>query len=169
MLQIKGLNKSFGKSRVLTDIDLNIEENKIYGLLGRNGVGKTTLLNLISSQLLRDRGQIKLDGEEVFENPKAMEQIALVKDFPASIKEKKVKDILALARIMYKNWDEDYKDYLVKEFNLNTRKKLLKLSTGNQTILGLIIGLASRARLTMFDEPTLGLDAAIRYSSITYY
>lgn len=72
MLQIKGLNKSFGKSRVLTDIDLNIEENKIYGLLGRNGVGKTTLLNLISSQLLRDRGQIKLDGEEVFENPKAI-------------------------------------------------------------------------------------------------
>ncbi|XJS52176.1 AAA family ATPase [Tissierella carlieri] len=87
----------------------------------------------------------------------------MVKDFPNSVKERKVKDILTLAKIIYKNWDEEYKDYLVKEFNLNTKKKLLKLSTGNQTIVGLVIGLASRSRLTMFDEPTLGLDAAMRY------
>ena len=163
MLEIKNLNKSYGKHKVLTDINLNVEENKIYGLLGRNGAGKTTLLSLISSQILRNTGKIRLDGEEVFENSKAMEDICLVKELPTSIKEKKVKDILALAKIMYKNWDEEYKEYLVKEFNLNTKKKLLKLSTGNQTIVGLIIGLASRSRLTMFDEPTLGLDAAIRY------
>lgn len=163
MLEIKNLNKSYGKHKVLTDINLNVEENKIYGLLGRNGAGKTTLLSLISSQILRNTGEIRLDGEEVFENSKAMEDICLVKELPTSIKEKKVKDILALAKIMYKNWDEEYKEYLVKEFNLNTKKKLLKLSTGNQTIVGLIIGLASRSRLTMFDEPTLGLDAAIRY------
>ncbi|MBU5312120.1 ABC transporter ATP-binding protein [Tissierella carlieri] len=163
MLEIKNLNKSYGKNKVLTDINLNIEENKIYGLLGRNGAGKTTLLNLISSQILRSAGEIKLDNEDVFENSKAMEDICLVKDFPNSVKERKVKDILTLAKIIYKNWDEEYKDYLVKEFNLNTKKKLLKLSTGNQTIVGLVIGLASRSRLTMFDEPTLGLDAAMRY------
>lgn len=92
-----------------------------------------------------------------------MEDICLVKDFPNSVKERKVKEILALAKILYKDWDEEYKNYLVKEFNLNTKKKLLKLSTGNQTILGLIIGLASRSRIIMFDEPTLGLDAAMRY------
>lgn len=163
MLEIKNLYKSYGKNRVLTDVNFSIEENKIYGLLGRNGAGKTTLLNLIASQILRNSGEVRLDGEEVFENSKTIEQICLVKDFPASIKEKKVKDILALAKIMYKDWDEEFKNYLVKEFNLNTKKKLLKLSTGNQTIVGLIIGLASRARLTMFDEPTLGLDAAMRY------
>ncbi|WP_074351557.1 hypothetical protein [Proteiniborus sp. DW1] len=52
---------------------------------------------------------------------------------------------------------------MIKEFNLNTKKKYNKLSRGNQTIVGLIIGLASRARLTIFDEPLLGLDAAFRY------
>lgn len=163
MLEIKKLNKSYGKNKVLTDIDLNIEENKIYGLLGRNGAGKTTLLSLISNQILRNSGEIRLDGEEVFENSKAVEDICLVKDFPNSIGERKVRDILAIAKIIYKNWDEEYKDYLIKEFNLNTKKKLLKLSTGNKTIVGLIIGLASRSRITMFDEPTLGLDAAMRY------
>lgn len=169
MLEIKGLNKSYGSHRVLRDIDLEIEDNKIYGLLGRNGVGKTTLLKLIASQLNRNSGEIKLDGLEVFENEKAMEDLCLVREFSTSIKEKKVKDIFNLAGILYKDWDEEYKDYLVKEFNLNIRSRFLtyskfsKLSTGNQTIVGLIIGLASRSRITMFDEPTLGLDAAMRY------
>ena len=163
MLEIKNLNKAYGKSKVLTDINLNFEENKIYGLLGRNGAGKTTLLNLVAGQIMRNSGEITLDGEEIFENPKGMEEICLVKEMPNSIKEKKVKHIFAAARILYKDWDEEYKNFLVKEFNLNTKKTLLKLSTGNQTILGLIIGLASRSRITIFDEPTLGLDAAMRY------
>lgn len=163
MLEVINLSKSYGKNRVLTDINLKIEENKIYGLLGRNGVGKTTLLSLMANQILRNSGEIKLDGEDIFENSKAMEDICLVKELPESLKERKVKEILLLASIMYKNWDEEYKDYLVKEFNLNVNKKIMKLSKGNKTIVGLIIGLASRSRLTMFDEPTLGLDAAVRY------
>lgn len=163
MLEIKDLSKSYGKNKVLGNIDLEIEENKIYGLLGRNGVGKTTLLKLITGQLMRDSGQIVLDGEEVLENPRAMEDFCLVREFSSSIKEKKVKDILNLARIMYKDWDEEYEKFLIQEFGLDTKKKLIKLSTGNQTIVGLIIGLASRTRFTIFDEPTLGLDAAIRY------
>lgn len=163
MLEIKDLNKSYGKTKVLTDINLSMEENKIYGLLGRNGAGKTTLLKLIAGQLIRNSGEIKLDGQEIFENGRAMEDFCLVREFASSIKEKKVKDILSLARILFKDWDEEYEKYLLKEFSLNIKKKFLKLSTGNQTIVGLIIGLASRSRITMFDEPTLGLDAAMRY------
>lgn len=162
MLEINNLYKSYGKLEVLTNLNLKLEENKIYGLFGRNGAGKTTLLNLISSQIIRNSGEILLSGEEVFENPKAVEDICLAKELPISIQERKVKEIFSLAKITYKNWDENYKDYLVKEFNLNTKNKLYKLSTGNQTIVGLIIGLASRSKLTMFDEPTLGLDAAAR-------
>lgn len=163
MLEISNLNKSYGKTTVLTDINLNLEENKIYGLIGRNGAGKTTLLKLISGQLICNSGQISLNGEEVFENERAMGDICLVREFSNSVKDMKVKNILSAARVLFKNWDREYENFLVKEFNLNTRKKVLKLSTGNQTIVGLIIGLASRSRITMFDEPTLGLDAAVRY------
>lgn len=163
MLEISNLNKSYGKTTVLTDINLNLEENKIYGLIGRNGAGKTTLLKLISGQLIRNSGQISLNGEEVFENERAMGDICLIREFSNSVKDMKVKNILSAARVLFKNWDREYENFLVKEFNLNTRKKVLKLSTGNQTIVGLIIGLASRSRITMFDEPTLGLDAAVRY------
>lgn len=122
MLEIINLNKSYGENKVLTDINLKIEENKIYGLLGRNGAGKTTLLSLISNQILRNSGEIRLDGEEVFENPRALEDICLVKELPQSLKEKKAKLILEQASIMYENWDEEYKNYLIKEFNFNVKK-----------------------------------------------
>lgn len=163
MIKINSLNKSYGRNKVLTDIDLNIEKNKIYGLLGRNGVGKTTLLKLISGQLIRNSGDIKLDSKEIFENQEAIGDICLVREFSSSVKELKVKEILLAARILFKNWDSEYEDFLIKEFGLNKKKKFLKLSTGNKTIVGLVIGLASRSRLTMFDEPTGGLDAAMRY------
>ena len=163
MLEIKNVNKSYGKTKVLNNINLKLEKNKIYGLLGRNGVGKTTLLNIISNQIRSNSGEILLNGENIFENPKATENIAIVKENGFGIDDMKVKKIFRAANILYKNWDEEYKAFLVKEFKLNTKKKYNKLSRGNKTIVGLITGLASRAPLTLFDEPSLGLDAAHRY------
>lgn len=163
MIEINNLYKSYGNTKVLTDINLKLEENKTYGLLGRNGVGKTTLLNIISNQINKDRGEVKLFGEDIFENSKVVENICIVKDKGIGIDDIKVKKIFDAAKILYKNWDEEYKNYLVKEFNFNISKKYNKLSRGNQTMVGLIIGLASRSKLTIFDEPSLGLDAAYRY------
>lgn len=163
MIEISNFYKSYGKTEVLKGINLYLEENKIYGLLGRNGAGKTTLLNIISNQIRKTSGEVKLYGEDIFENSKQIENICIIKDNGFGIEDIKVKKIFEAARILYKDWDEEYKNYLVKEFELNLRKKYNKLSRGNQTKVGLIIGLASRAKLTIFDEPSLGLDAATRY------
>lgn len=163
MLELKDLNKSYGSTNVLKDINLNLELGKIYGLLGRNGVGKTTLLNIITNQIRSNSGEVFLNGENIFENSNAIQNIAIVKESGFGIDDIKVKKIFRAAKILYKNWDEEYKEFLTKEFNLNTKKNYKKLSRGNQTIVGLIIGLASRAPLTLFDEPSLGLDAANRY------
>lgn len=163
MLEIKNINKSYGKIKVLSDINLKLEENKVYGLLGRNGVGKTTLLNIISNQIRSNSGEVYLNGESIFENSKAIENISIVKENGFGVDDIKVRKIFKAAKILYKDWDEEYKEILVKEFKLNTKKNYSKLSRGNKTIVGLITGLASRAPLTLFDEPSLGLDAAHRY------
>lgn len=162
MLEIKNLNKSYGKTKALIDINLELEKNKIYGLLGRNGVGKTTLLNIISNQIRSNSGSATYDGNEIYENSEVVENICLVKESGFS-SEDKVKNIFKAARILYKNWDEKYKNFLVDEFELNINKKYHKLSRGKQTIVGLVIGLASKAPLTLFDEPSLGLDAVYRH------
>lgn len=163
MLELKNINKSYGSTKVLEGINLEFDLGKIYGLLGRNGVGKTTLLNIISSQIRSSSGQVLLNGENVYENDKAMADIAIMKESGYGVDDIKVKRIFKSAKILYKNWDEDYKEFLIDEFNLNKKKNYSKLSRGNQTIVGLIVGLASRAPITIFDEPSLGLDAANRY------
>ena len=163
MLELKNISKSYGSTKVLEGINLEFDLGKIYGLLGRNGVGKTTLLNIISSQIRSNSGQVVLNGESVYENDKAMGDIAIMKESGYGVDDIKVKRIFKSAKILYKNWDEDYKEFLIDEFNLNKKKNYSKLSRGNQTIVGLIVGLASRAPITIFDEPSLGLDAANRY------
>lgn len=162
MLEISNLYKSYGNTHVLKDINLELEENKIYGLLGRNGIGKTTLLNIIGNQIGKDSGKVRLDGEEVFDNSNAISDICLVREKGSGTGDIKVSKIFNAAKVLYKDWDEEYKNYLVKEFDLDIKKKYKKLSRGNQTIVGLIIGLASKARFTIFDEPSLGLDAVYR-------
>ncbi|MGO1470550.1 MAG: ATP-binding cassette domain-containing protein, partial [Tissierella sp.] len=154
---------SFGSTKVLSHINLKLDEDKIYGLLGRNGVGKTTLLNIISNSIKADRGEVFFNGQGVYENSKALENIAMVKESGFGVEDIKVKKIFKGAKILYKNWDEEYAKTLIKEFSLDIKKNYSKLSRGNQTIVGLVIGLASRAPLTIFDEPSLGLDAAYRY------
>lgn len=161
-IECRGLYKSYGKTEALKNINLCIEENKIYGLLGRNGAGKTTLLNLIGCQIMRSTGEIKVSGEEVFENSNALEKICLVKEKGIPLEDTRVRDIFKTAGILYPNWDEEYKTILVKEFKLDIRKKYKNLSRGMKSIVGLIIGLSSRAEITIFDEPALGLDAAAR-------
>ncbi len=162
MIKLVDVNKSYGKTPVLSQINLKLEDNKIYGLLGRNGVGKTTLLNMIGNQIKASSGHISLDDQGIFENSQALSDICIVKEEGIGVEDIKLKEIFETAGILYKNWDEDYKDLLINEFNLDSKKKFNKLSRGNQTLVGLIVGLASRARYTIFDEPSLGLDAAHR-------
>jgi ABC-2 type transport system ATP-binding protein len=156
------LSKSYGKLEVVKDVSLSLDEGKIYGLLGRNGTGKTTLLNLICAQIMRDSGEINVFGEEVFENERALENLCLVKEKDLKTEDYKVSRIFNIAGILYKFWDEEYKNQLVKEFKLDTKKKYKNLSRGFKSVVGIIIGLASKAKITIFDEPSLGLDAAVR-------
>jgi ABC-2 type transport system ATP-binding protein len=156
------LSKSYGKVQALKNINLTLEENKIYGLLGRNGAGKTTLLNLMATQIMRTSGEIKVFGEENFENSEVLSKLCLVKDKDLRKEDSKVSTIFNMASILYPNWDENYKEQLVKEFRVDVKKKYKALSRGNKSMVGVIIGLASKAKVTIFDEPSVGLDAAAR-------
>ena len=139
MIEIKGLSKSFGKQEVLQNVSLTLEDEKIYGLLGRNGVGKTTLLRLIAGHLLSKKGEILLDGEKVLENPKCTSQIAYIpeQDFGVDLK---VKELLAYGRSLYKNWSENLLREVLAIFPVNEKKKIAKLSRGQRTTVSLAMG-----------------------------
>lgn len=171
MLEIKNLDKSFGKLNVLNNLSAEFEDNKVYGLIGANGSGKTTLMKIISNHIPNYKGEVLFDGMNVTENQQAISDIVYVGDgFPksATTLSQKIDGIFKTVKLFRPDFDMDYALELLDKFKLSKKSKYKKLSTGNKTIVELIIGLASRAKLTIFDEPSSGLDAVNRYKFYSY-
>lgn len=157
-IEIKGLTKIYGKNTALDNANLTFEENKIYGLLGRNGAGKSTMLNLISNRIFATSGEIYIDGEPSVENDKALSKIYCMSEknlIPGGFKFKKAIEVTAL---FYPDFDKDYAYELAKKFDLDVKKKMISFSTGYNSIAKIILALASNAKYVFFDEPVLGLD-----------
>ena len=166
ILKAEGLCKSYGKNEVLHDLDLAIEPGKIYGLIGRNGSGKTTLLGILTAQNTKNSGSVTYDGEPVWENQKALHQLCFSRELSATLfsgpNNLKVSHYLKSADIFYPNWDQDYANELLTKFKLDKKKKISQLSKGQMSMVTILIALASRAPLTILDEPTAGLDVVMR-------
>lgn len=163
MLRIRNIRKTYGSMLALQDVSLEFAEEGIYGLFGRNGAGKTTLLNIIASRIFANSGSVEWSREGVEQNAETLvDKICYMPEkdyFPGWMK---VGKLLKTAQNLFPNFDSDYADKLCKIFDLNTRQKVQQLSRGYQSILRIVIGLASNAPITIFDEPVLGLDAVAR-------
>lgn len=161
ILECRGLVKSYGRTKAVAGIDLSLEENVIYGLLGRNGAGKTTLLNLIGGGIYPDSGWIEVEGGRLKAGEKSP-RICYVKEKNAFLGGARVMETLEIASAYYPQWDWDLAKELIKAFRLDADKKMRQLSRGMESLVGNIVGLASRAPLTVYDEPVLGLDVLMR-------
>ncbi|OPH59324.1 ABC transporter ATP-binding protein [Paenibacillus ferrarius] len=162
IVEVTGLTKSYGKITAVDHVSFTMEPNKIYGLLGRNGAGKTTIMHMISVQQFATSGELKVFGEEPFENSRVLNQICFIKESQKYPDTFRVIDVIEVAKSLYPNWDDDYAHALVEDFRLPLKRKIKKLSRGMLSSVGIVVGLASRAPLTIFDEPYLGLDAVAR-------
>lgn len=161
-IELNHLTHRYGRSTALDDVTLSLPEGKIYGLLGRNGAGKSTLINILVAGFKPTSGKALVFGKTSFENAAALSKLCVVREqgmFPPYIR---IRQVLGACASLYPNWDAEYADRLVKLFALKPGKRFRQLSRGMESALGLIIGLASRAELTVFDEPSLGLDAVAR-------
>ncbi len=158
-IELKNLTKHYKDTKALEDVTLTIEYGKIYGLLGRNGAGKSTMVNLISNRIFPTSGEIFVDGEMSIENDEALRKIFTMSEHNLLPVDKKFKDAVKIVSMFYPDFDKDYAFRLAQMFELDVKKKLMSLSTGYSSIAKLIIALASGADYIFFDEPVLGLDA----------
>ena len=170
-MRAQGVCKSFGKKAVLRELELTLEPGKIYGLLGRNGAGKTTLLSILTAQLAPERGSVTYGGEPVWENQAALDHLCFAREAPAAGQTSlRLGHYLRSAAIFYPGWDEGYAHRLLEEFCLDPSRKLSQLSRGQLSMVSVLTALASRAGLTLLDEPTAGLDAvAFIHSFYSFY
>lgn len=158
-IEIKELTKYYKDTKALDSVSLTIEYGKIYGLLGRNGAGKSTMVNIISNRIFATSGEVFVDGELAYENDSALRKIFTMSEHNLLPMDKKFKDAVKIVKLFYPQLDEQYALALADRFELNVNKKLMGLSTGYSSIAKLIIALASNADYVFFDEPVLGLDA----------
>ncbi|WP_150308388.1 ABC transporter ATP-binding protein [Planctomonas psychrotolerans] len=162
VVHVSGLTKRFGSFTALDSVDVTITRDKIHGLLGRNGAGKTTLMQLITAQDFPTHGDVRVFGETPMENAGVLRHVCFIKESQKYPEDWRVKHVFASAPHFFENWDADFAERLIADFRLPTRRPIKKLSRGQLSAIGVIVGLASRAPLTFFDEPYLGLDAVAR-------
>lgn len=161
-VNVDNLSLKYPNFKALKNVSFHLNDEKIFGLLGRNGAGKTTLLSVLASYRHQSDGTVKISGEAPFENPEIMQNISF--HFVTNYQEEteKVKNLLALVEKYRPNYDAAYAEYLIDLFNLPVNKAVNKLSKGMQSAFEVVMGLASRSPITIFDETYLGMDAPTR-------
>lgn len=165
-LTARGIVKTYGSKDVLQNVNLTLESGKIYGLIGRNGAGKTTLLSILTSQNPATAGTVTFDGQPVWENPEVLKHLCFSRELNqmtgSNANSMKVKEYLRIAATFFPYWDKEMEQRLVKEFNLDVKKRISKLSKGMLSMVTIIVALASKAEFTFLDEPVAGLDVVAR-------
>lgn len=162
-IEIKNVTKAYSKkSKALDSISFSFGEGKIYGLLGRNGAGKSTVLNIISNRISQSSGSVLVDGEEASENPKAQSKIFLMSEknlYPNSMK---ISEMIRWTKKFYPDTDTKKAKEYAEKFGLALNKTFGSLSTGYRSVAKFIAAISSNAKYTFLDEPVLGLDAGHR-------
>ena len=166
VLKAEGLNKAYGPRQVLHDLNLELAPGKIYGLIGRNGAGTTTLLGILTGQNTHDSGSVTYGGEPVWENQRALDQICFSREIPESLlggrNSLRARTYLEAAALFLPRWDKEYAARLLADFRLDPRQRVYAMSKGQRSMLTIVIALASRAPVTILDEPAAGLDVVMR-------
>ncbi|MEL5991139.1 ABC transporter ATP-binding protein [Microbacterium phosphatis] len=162
VIEVRDLTKRYKDTLALDAVSFDVEKDTIYGFLGRNGAGKTTAMSILTAQNFATSGSVRVFGEHPYENARVLSRICFVRESQKYPDDATARHALAAALLFFPHWDQDLAERLVDEFQLPMRTRIKKLSRGQLSAVGVIIGLASRAEITFFDEPYLGLDAVAR-------
>ncbi len=164
----ENLSVRFAGTPALDRLDLRLAPGKIHGLLGRNGSGKSTLAAVLAGFRQPDEGEVRIEGAGIgtplapYENAVVTSRICLIRESGDVADSLQVRHALALAESLRPYWNADLAGELLDRFEVPTNKRMQRLSRGKKSALGVVLGLASRAPLTIFDETYLGMDVPSR-------
>ena len=162
MIEIKNLTKRFGKNTAVDQVSFTIRERSIFGLIGTNGAGKSTLLRMAAGILKPEEGEVLLDGENVYENPKAKEKFFYVSDDPFYFANSTPCEMKKFYQSVYPDFDQKrFEDFMVR-FQLGQTKRIHSYSKGMKKQLAILLAVCANTKYIYFDETFDGLDPVMR-------
>lgn len=169
MLKIEGVSKSF-ENFSLNNINIKLEPGKIMGIIGDNGSGKTSIINLIMGLYKPSSGKIELNGNNVESDPVGYKNdIGFVYDNLSFYPNLKLRDYKKIVSMFYKNFDEEVYDMYFDNFNLDPEEKIKNLSKGQCEKVMISTALSHHAKLLILDEPIYGLEKSVRKELIRIF
>lgn len=162
MIAVKGITKKFDNFVAVDQIDFEMREGMVFGLIGTNGAGKSTLLRMISGVSRADAGEILIDELPVYDNPAAKEKVFFIADEPYFFAHANAVDMEKYYAMVYKTFNKDEFYKLMTQFGLEAKRKIGTYSKGMKKQLAFILGLSARTDYLLCDETFDGLDPVMR-------
>ena len=162
MITVKDLHKKYEDNVALDGMNMSIPTASIYGLVGTNGAGKTTVINHLAGVLRQDAGEMSFDGDDVWENAGLKDRISVIPDdlyFPMTYN---LNDMGRLHAGMYSRWNEERFREMIKTFKLSETDKIRSFSKGMKKQAAFCLALSSMPDYLLLDEPIDGLDPIVR-------
>jgi len=162
-IETRGLTKYYGPRCVVNTLDLTVPVGSVYGLLGRNGSGKSTTIKMLMGLVKPDRGSATLLGEDIRAlTPQTRGRIAYIAEGHPFHRWMTIGEAVSFTRSFYSHWNSDLLDQILDHFALPRRAKIRRLSNGQRAQVSLALAVAPDPELLILDDPTLGLDTVVR-------
>jgi ABC-2 type transport system ATP-binding protein len=156
MIEVKSITKTFGRKKVLNQVDFTAEKGQITCLIGINGVGKSTIMKAIMGLTPVNGGHILIDGQPLTKD--SYEKIVFIPDTITMPAHMTITEAMWFMKDFYRNWNEGRAEELLKFFRLNRGDRISELSKGNAAKANLLLGLSIDADYLLMDEPFSGID-----------
>lgn len=163
MIEIKNLTKKFDEVTAVNNLCLNIAEGSVLGLVGSNGSGKSTLLRLLAGVYQGEVGEIRINGNKLFDNPSAKGECYFIPDYPYFYNGSTLDNTAFLYRNLYPNWSEEQFNRYCSMFPIKRDAKIINMSKGMQRQAALILALSTCPKYLFLDEIFDGLDPVVRH------
>ncbi|EAF8225888.1 ABC transporter ATP-binding protein [Listeria monocytogenes] len=161
-MKIRNITKKMDDNLVLKDVSFDLKAGEVTALIGRNGVGKTTLFSTMTGIYLPDEGDVFLDEKSIFKHPEVKQQLFFLEDNMNHFNTYSVQTVVKIYRQIYPTFDEAFFSELMQQFELPMKAKLMSFSKGRKALFFIILAFSINVRFLLLDEPMDGLDIIIK-------
>jgi ABC-2 type transport system ATP-binding protein len=168
MLKMINVSKKIDGRQVLEHVNITLEPGMIAGIVGRNGVGKSTLLRTLAGILDPDEGEVTFNEIDIHQQPEVKQKLTYVPDSTEILKTYNVKEIVKLYDAIYEDFDVMYFYSLMDRFKLPKNRKLRTYSKGMKALFLMILSFSTKADFIILDEPTNGLDPIVKRNILQF-